>query len=637
MSELVRNIPFNELTSFISLSPLFSDNMIFQRDVPTRIFGKGVPDKKLIIIVDDNDFIITINDSGDWETNLIIFPAVGPYSLQLIFQKEIIIKNIVVGDVFLCSGQSNMEMQLDGWGRVNNFREEITNAEYPNIRLFKVNQNVNLNEQENIQSSGWKECRPESVTDFSAVAYFFAKNLIKEIDVPIGLIQSTWSGSPIEAWMSEESLSVIKKNSSILNDLQNKAKSEKKLKDKFLMDYREWESKFFAKETFVENGSLDINNNDNWIHVDLPYMWQENEYSDFNGSVWFRKTIQIPDEVRNDLYVNLGPIKDQYTLWFNGNLIKEVSPIEFIREHKIPAKLVKTENEIVVRVFAEMYGGGFWGEKDEIKIYSSNGYYQLISDDWLAAKGVDIDKIEAKPKNPVDIDVPTVLYNAMIYPLKNFNIKGFFWYQGESNVFDPVKYEEYFKLMIKDWREKFGSNDLPFIFIQLANYVDLNDESNESWAKLREAQESVLSLPNTGMVCTIDVGELDDIHPSNKQDVGKRAALIAQKLIYKQAVISEGPRLKDFIIVEDRAIVEMKITDDNLFTKDGLSVREFYLSGNDRKFYNADVIIDNNRLVISNKKIKNPVAVRYAWTNNPDCNLTDNSNLPALPFRTDNW
>ena len=637
MSELVRNIPFNELTSFISLSPLFSDNMIFQRDVPTRIFGKGVPDKKLIIIVDDNDFIITINDSGDWETNLIIFPAVGPYSLQLIFQKEIIIKNIVVGDVFLCSGQSNMEMQLDGWGRVNNFREEITNAEYPNIRLFKVNQNVNLNEQENIQSSGWKECRPESVTDFSAVAYFFAKNLIKEIDVPIGLIQSTWSGSPIEAWMSEESLSVIKKNSSILNDLQNKAKSEKKLKDKFLMDYREWESKIFAKETFVENGSLDINNNENWIHVDLPYMWQENEYSDFNGSVWFRKTIQIPDEVRNDLYVNLGPIKDQYTLWFNGNLIKEVSPIEFIREHKIPAKLVKTENEIVVRVFAEMYGGGFWGERDEIKINSSNGYYQLISDDWLAAKGVDIDKIEAKPKNPVDIDVPTVLYNAMIYPLKNFNIKGFFWYQGESNVFDPVKYEEYFKLMIKDWREKFGSNDLPFIFIQLANYVDLNDESNESWAKLREAQESVLSLPNTGMVCTIDVGELDDIHPSNKQDVGKRAALIAQKLIYKQAVISEGPRLKDFIIVEDRAIVEMKITDDNLFTKDGLSVREFYLSGNDRKFYNADVIIDNNRLVISNKKIKNPVAVRYAWTNNPDCNLTDNSNLPALPFRTDNW
>ena len=637
MSELVRNIPFNELTSFISLSPLFSDNMIFQRDVPTRIFGKGVPDKKLIIIVDDNDFIITINDSGDWETNLIIFPAVGPYSLQLIFQKEIIIKNIVVGDVFLCSGQSNMEMQLDGWGRVNNFREEITNAEYPNIRLFKVNQNVNLNEQENIQSSGWKECRPESVTDFSAVAYFFAKNLIKEIDVPIGLIQSTWSGSPIEAWMSEESLSVIKKNSSILNDLQNKAKSEKKLKDKFLMDYREWESKIFAKETFVENGSLDINNNENWIHVDLPYMWQEKDSTDFNGSVWFRKTVKIPDEVRNDLYVNLGPIKDQYTLWFNGNLIKEVSPIEFIREHKIPAKLVKTENEIVVRVFAEMYGGGFWGEKDEIKIYSSNGYYQLISDDWLAAKGVDIDKIEAKPKNPVDIDVPTVLYNAMIYPLKNFNIKGFFWYQGESNVFDPVKYEEYFKLMIKDWREKFGSNDLPFIFIQLANYVDLNDESNESWAKLREAQESVLSLPNTGMVCTIDVGELDDIHPSNKQDVGKRAALIAQKLIYKQAVISEGPRLKDFIIVEDRAIVEMKITDDNLFTKDGLSVREFYLSGNDRKFYNADVIIDNNRLVISNKKIKNPVAVRYAWTNNPDCNLTDNSNLPALPFRTDNW
>ena len=637
MSKLMQSIPLSDLSSFISLSPLFSDNMIFQRDIPTRIFGQGEPSKKLIIVVDDNNFIITVNNDGYWDINLMIFFGAGPYSIKLIFQKEITIKNIVVGDVFLCSGQSNMEMQLDGWGRVNDFRDEITEADYPHIRLFKVNQNVSLNEQEDIQSSGWEECHPETICEFSAVAYFFTKNLVKEINVPIGLIQSTWSGSPIEAWMSKESLSGIKKNTLMLKDLYNKAKCEKKLKENHLMDYRKWESNILAKETFLKNGSLDINNNENWIQVDLPYMWQEKDYTDFNGSVWFRKTVQISDEFIDDIYVNLGPIKDQYTLWFNGELIKEVPPIEFIRVHKIPAKLVKTENEIVVRVFAEMYGGGFWGEKNEIKISGNNGYFQSICDGWFMTKGVNINKMQMKPVNPIDIDVPTVLYNAMIHPLKNFNIKGFLWYQGESNVHDPVKYKEYFKLMIRDWREKFGSNDLPFIFIQLANYIDLNDESNESWARLRETQQSALSLPNTGMVCTIDIGEPDDIHPRNKQDVGKRAALIAQKLIYKQPVSPEGPRLKDFIIVEDKVIVEMKITGDNLFTKDCLSVKEFYLAGNDRNFYKADVAIDNNKLIISNKKIKNPVAVRYAWTNNPDCNLTDNSNLPALPFRTDNW
>ena len=637
MSKLVSDIPFNELSTFVSLSPLFSDNMIFQRHIPARIFGEGEPEKKIIINVADSNFIITVDENGYWETKLIILSVTSSYTLKLIFQKEITIRNIVVGDVFLCSGQSNMEMQLDGWGRVNNFREEIANAGYSNIRLFKVNQDVSLSEQEDIQSSGWHECHPETIADFSAVAYFFAKNLISEIDVPIGLIQSTWSGSPIEAWMSKKSLSRLKENTLMLEDLVNKVKSEKELKKNFLEDYTKWETKILEAEPFLKIGGPVISNTEDWINVDLPYMWQENEYPNFNGSVWFRKTVQIPENVNDDLYINIGPIKDQYTFWFNGEFIKEVEPMEFVRKHKIPAKFVNHENEIIIRVFSGMYGGGFWGEKDEMRISNNNGYSQSISNDWLMTKGVDIDKTESKPKNPIDIDVPTVLFNSMINPLKNFNIAGFLWYQGESNVNDPAKYKEYFKLMIEDWREIFGSRDIPFIFIQLANYIDLNDEGNESWAGLREAQESALSLPNTGMVCTIDIGEANDIHPRNKQDVGKRAALVTEKIFYKHSVISEGPKFKSLNIVDNKIVVEMNISGDNLFTKDGLPAREFYLAGNDRKFHKADAVIKNNKLEIKNDKVKNPIALRYAWRNNPDCNLTDNSNLPANPFRTDNW
>jgi sialate O-acetylesterase len=624
------------LASYVTLSPLFSDNMIFQRDDQPVLFGTAEPNRRFLIRVNGNDTIVISGDTGDWISHLNPLPVGGPYECNIIYKKELVIKNILCGDLFLCAGQSNMEMQLDGWGRVINYREEIADADFNDIRLLKVDHNTSLNVQNDIKTSGWKICSSETVSGFSAAAYFFAKDLVHDVAIPIGLIQSTWPGSPIEAWMSKESLQQFKENEFVLAKLKSDANSEETLVENFLNKFTNWETEIARHEPTQLIGNW--KNQFEWHSVNLPYMWQESDFPDFNGSVWFRKNFELPTNVSNDdIFLNLGPVKDSYSIWINGKLINSVSPLEFTRMHRIPKEvLVAGNNEIVVRVFAEQFGGGFWGEEDEIKIYNSNFSISIFSD-WFTTKGVDLNKISEKPKNPTDIDVPTVLFNAMINPLKRLNIRGILWYQGESNIDEPEMYGRYFKELITDWRRRFNRGDIPFLFVQLANYDDDDDESNEKWARLREVQESSLTLSSTGMICSIDIGEANDIHPRNKKEIGNRLALLAKEMIYKKKVICTGPKYIDHQINNDSVIIDWAVPGDSLKTNDNSPAREFMIASEDKIFYKANTNIDKCKTILSSNKVKNPVAVRYAWINNPDCNLTDESGLPALPFRTDCW
>ena len=629
-------IPSNQLASYVTLSPLFSDNMIFQRGKRLVLFGSAEPDKKFIIRINGNDSIITSDSKGYWIALQESLPTGGPYGCNIIYYQELTLKNIVCGDIYLCAGQSNMEMQLDGWGRVNNFRNEIAAANFYNIRLLKVDYNTSLNEQSDIKTPGWKTCSSETVAGFSAVAYFFAKELVKDVDIPIGLIQSTWPGSPIEAWMSRDSLSKFKETENVLNKLNSDVESEEMLVENFVQEFINWEKEIVEQEPAELTGNW--KEQFEWHPVNIPYMWQEKDFPDFNGSVWFRKNFELTINDSDDDYnLSLGPVKDSYSIWINGTMINSVSPLEFIREHCVPKGILKPgNNEIVIRVFAEQLGGGFWGEEEEIKIHNSN-FSQSIFLDWFVAKGVDITKICEKPKNPTDVDIPTVLFNSMINPLTRLNIKGILWYQGESNVDEPEKYGRYFKALINDWRKRFNGTNIPFIFVQLANYNDDNDEGNEQWARLREAQEAVLALDNTGMACSIDVGEADDIHPRNKQDIGIRLALLAKKMIYNKNVIAAGPKYINHKINDDSVIVDWTISGDRLSTKDNSLAREFMIASENKKFYKANVVIDKSKTIVSSDEVINPVAIRYAWSNNPLCNLTDESGLPTLPFRTDSW
>lgn len=629
-------MPSKNLASYVALSPLFSDNMVFQRDNKPVLFGTAEPNRKFIISVNGIETVVTSDTNGDWISNLNPLPVGGPYECKIIFKKELTIKNILCGDVYLCSGQSNMEMQLDGWGRVINYREEIANADFNNIRLLKVDHNTSLNEQKDVTTSGWRICNSETVAGFSAAAYFFAKNLVQDIDIPIGLIQSTWPGSPIEAWMSRESLKKFKENELAIAKLKSDADSEKILVEKFIDRFNKWEREIANNEPAQLIG--DWKDAFEWLPIKLPYMWQEQDFPDFNGSVWFRRYFELPENYSNDDFLlSLGPVKDSYTIWINGKLISSVSPLEFTRVHYVPKEaLLVGNNEIVIRVFAEQFGGGFWGEQDEIKIHSQNFSLSIFSD-WFVAKGVDLNNISEKPKNPTDVDVPTVLFNAMIFPLTRLIIKGILWYQGESNVDEPEKYERYFKELITDWRRRFNREDIAFFFVQLTNYNDEYDESKEKWARLREAQENSLALSNTGMICSIDVGEANDIHPRNKQDIGNRLALLAKKIIYKKNVIYTGPKYVNHQIKDDNIIVNWSLTGDSLKTNDGLKCREFAIASDNKIFYKANVLINKSKTILNSNEVKKPVAVRYAWNNNPYCNLTDKSGLPALPFRTDSW
>jgi len=633
---LSNGISSNHLASFVTLSPLFTDNMIFQRDNQAVLFGSAEPNKEIIFHINGNEFIIKSRDNGDWTAHLSPLPVGGPYECNIIYKKELSIKNIACGDIYLCAGQSNMEMQLDGWGRVINYGKEIAAANFHNIRLLKVDHNTSLNEQFDVKTSGWKICSSETIAGFSAAGYFFAKDLVKEVDIPIGLIQSTWPGSPIEAWMSRESFSLFKENKFVLDKLNSDANVEEKLNEIFLNDFIKWEAEIAYKEPSHLNGNW--KDRFEWQSVNLPYLWQEKDFPAFDGSVWFRKNIDIPtNDSMDEFFINLGPVKDSYSIWINGILINSVSPLEFTRVHHVPKEVLATgNNEIVVRVFAEQFGGGFWGKDEEIKLYNTNFSLSIYSD-WFAAKGVDLKNISEKPRNPTDVDVPTVLFNSMINPLARLNINGILWYQGESNVDQPDKYGRYFKELITDWRKRFNGGGLSLFFVQLANYEDENDLSNEKWALLREAQESALTLNNTGMVCAIDIGEANDIHPSNKQEIGIRLALLAKEIIYNKNVVCTGPKYINHQIIKNSVIVDWTISGDSLKTNDSSATREFMIATVDKIFYKANTVIDKSKTIVSSNEVINPVAVRYAWANNPLCNLTDDSGLPALPFRTDDW
>ncbi|MGB5848390.1 MAG: sialate O-acetylesterase [Ignavibacteriaceae bacterium] len=633
---MTKRIPSNDLASYVTLSPLFTDNMIFQRDNQPVLFGMAEPNKKFMIRVNGNESIITSDDNGNWTAHLDTMPAGGSYECNIIYEQEITVKNIVCGDIYLCSGQSNMEMQLDGWGRVFNYKNEIANANFKNIRLLKVDHDTSLNEQSDINTSGWKICSSESVAGFSAAAYFFAKELVRDVDIPIGLIQSTWPGSPIEAWMSRESLSQFKENKLVLDKLNSDSTIEAKLNKSFINEFTNWEKEIAEQEPTPLQGNW--KDHFEWHSVNLPYMWQERDFPEFNGSVLFRKNFEVPtNDSNDDFFLSLGPVKDSYSIWINDKLINSVSPLDFTRVHRIPKEVILSgNNEIVVRVFAEQFGGGFWGKEEEIKIYSNN-FSLSFNANWYAAKGVDLNYISQKPKNPTDVDVQTVLFNSMINPLTRLNIKGILWYQGESNVDEPEKYNRYFKALITDWRKRFNVGDIPFLFVQLTNYEDDNDESKNNWAGLREAQESSLTLNNTGMVCSIDIGDANDIHPRNKKDIGVRLALLAKKMIYDKNVLCAGPKYINHKISNDSVIIDWAISGDRLKTNDSSPVREFLIASADKEFHIANAVIDKYKTIVSSYEVTKPVAVRYAWANNPSCNLTDDSGLPALPFRTDSW
>lgn len=631
----------------ISLNPLFTDSMVLQRNQEIPVWGKSEPGGEVVVTLNGQKKKAVADDNGNWKVELSPVPAGGPYELVIGGEETHKIKNVMVGEVWVCSGQSNMEMAVNTeWGKINNAEEEVANANYPNIRLMMVNKVMATTPQDHLESAGWKECSPETVAKFSAVAYLFGRKLYKVLNVPIGLIETAWGGTVVEAWTSAKALKNINEYVYEIDALDKGLFERKKSKRSDNKSQKAWINE--VQRELKRSGILSRGYNKfgydskNWKTLEVPKIW-ENQNINFDGVMWVKKEITIPQSWKEkDLILGLGAINDYDITWFNGEEVGSMPNAAMLRSYKIPKELVRGgKNEITVLILDIGNKGGIYGNPDNVVIGYSKEATISLAGEWKYKKDkFDLNLLSHPPMWDFSVSQnrPTVLYNAMINPLLPYGIRGAIWYQGESNAGRAMQYRKLFKALINDWRDAWGQGNFPFYFVQLANFMKRsNKPTDDSWAHLREAQTMALELPNTGMAVTIDIGNAKDIHPKNKQEVGRRLALNALAKTYGKDIPYSGPMYKSMKKEGNKIRLQFTNTDKGLKIKGSKRLKGFAIAGKDKKFVWAKAKIDGDKVVVWNSKIKNPVAVRYAWASNPLCNLYNGADLPASPFRTDSW
>ncbi|GAA4212815.1 sialate O-acetylesterase [Pedobacter jeongneungensis] len=618
--------------------------MVLQQKTNVAIWGKATAGKAVKITVSWNkiNYGAIADAIGNWKIKVGTPAYGGPYTITISDGELLELSNVLIGDVWICSGQSNMEMPLAGWGKINNYEKEIADAKFPNIRLLQaehITSNVPLSDAK-VTNGGWQECSPKYIADFSSTAYFFAREVYEKTKIPIGLIHTSWGGTIAEAWTSAESLKKMTDFSAAVDKIQQAAKNSS------TVSYDEkiagWVKMTTEKDSGYHAGQLKWTaaETTNWKSMTLPTLWEEAALKNFDGIVWFSKKVNIPENWKTSgIKLNLGTIDDNDITYVNGVKVGETVGYNVGRTYTIPADLLKPgENIITVRVFDSGGGGGIYGEGKNLNLTNNAGGQISLTGDWKYKVGLNFNNIGPKPADESGPNRPTVLYNAMIHPFIQFSIKGAIWYQGESNADRAYQYRELFPVMIKDWRQKWGQGDFPFYFVQLANYMQVDNAPVEStWAELREAQQRTLTLPNTGMATIIDIGDAKDIHPKNKQEVGRRLGLIALAKTYGQKNNYSGPVYQSAKVEGKQIRLTFSNTENGIKVADGAALTGFAIAGADKKFHWAKASIQGNQIVVSSDQVANPVAVRYAWGNNPVANLVTSDGLPASPFRTDTW
>lgn len=641
-----------------TLDPLFTDSMVLQRDRVIKIRGWGKAKTNITVLLNGKSTNAITNIKGEWIATLPKMKAGGPYSLTIKTGNITkTLKDILIGDVWICSGQSNMSWTVSS--SVNR-TTEINNANYPKIRVFTVNRHTSLiPEKKLITSSAWKVCSPETIPGFSAVAYFFGRELHKKLDIPIGLINTSWGGTVAEAWTSLEMLQTLPSfekriENAPRRDEKSIAEQKKKAVElKKIMAIRNKEikkiHKIEADTKYAEKISSTKLDDSKWKTMKVPTIWEIAGLKDYDGLVVFRKTINIPKLwAGKELKLALSPIDEVDVTYFNGvkvggkgSVKKKI--VEFWNQprlYSVPGNLVKSGGNTITILVYDLNGAGglAGGTSEDMKAYLSSAPNKSISlaGEWKYKPEFQVKSVPPGLKIRSQNN-PAFLFNAMINPLLDFPITGAIWYQGESNASRAYQYQRLFPAMIQDWRIRWQQGDFPFYFVQLANYQNrVNQPSESRWAELREAQTMALRLPNTGMAVIIDIGEAKDIHPKNKQDVGKRLAQNALSKHYSRNIVPAGPLYKDIEFKSGKAILSFNNIGKGLMIK-GKILKGFAISGKDNNFVWATADIKDNKVIVWNDKIKKPVAVRYAWATNPECNLYNIEGFPASPFRTDNF
>jgi sialate O-acetylesterase len=637
----------------VKLPAIFGENMVLQQNMPIKVWGWAAADEKVSVKLADKEQATQADKNGDWAVSFDPLKAGGEaVELTVTGKNTLTFKNILVGEVWICSGQSNMEFRLIS---ARNAQKEIEQSDYPQIREFSVEHIPCAIVARDLKGK-WAVCGPKTSADFSAVGYFFARELHKDLKVPVGMIHSSWGATASEPWTSREGLkdvpwfkTILKEYDAFTRDMAD-ARTPEEARAAAEKIPEAWYAKYRHQDPGNKGFDLGYASPDfddaAWKEMKLPDIIQ-NHVPKVNGAFWFRKTVDVPEKLAgNDLLLNLGPVDDFDTTYFNGKFVGAIgketpNAYSVPRSYKVPGNLVKAgRNVIAVRVFDWAGTGGICGRPEQMKLLlPTDKEPQQVADlsgAWKYKTELALPQMEFL-NPPGTAGSPCGLYNGMIAPLTPFPIRGAIWYQGESNSGAAIKYRTVFPALIKDWRAKWNQPEMPFLFVQLANFMARADQPTEScWAELREAQMMTLALPKTGMAVTIDIGDAVDIHPKNKQDVGKRLELAALAQAYGKDVIFSGPIYKSMKIEGDKVRLSFDHLGGGLVVK-GDKLVGFAIAGEDRKFVWAEAVVAGDTVVVSSAKVPHPKAVRYAWADNPACNLCNKAGLPASPFRTDDW
>ncbi|SMP15714.1 sialate O-acetylesterase [Chryseobacterium profundimaris] len=612
----------------VKLPALVSDGMILQRNQKLKIWGYADAGEKININFLNKTYSATADNSGNWNIMLPELKAGGPFVMTI---NDITLKDILIGDVWVASGQSNMELPMRRLKPL--YGEEMKTVNNKNIRFFTVPQKYNFKAAQNDLDGGkWESTNPQTIQNFSGVAYFFAKNLYERNKVPVGIIHTSLGGSPIQAWMDANSL---KKYPESLQEAE-------KWKNDDLIKSTESNEQALSRAWYAELDQSDIGLNQHWENFDLndsswktmnvPGSWEDQE-GPFEGSVWFRKEITLSkSDAGKAAFLNLGRIKDADVTYINGVKVGNVTYEYPPRWYDIPSGILKEgKNIIAVRITNGSGKGQFIADKP---YYLEIGGKKVdLTGSWKYKIGAKMEKMA--PGQTFIRWKPTGLYNSMINPLINYKLKGFLWYQGESNTGKPKEYGDLLTTMINDWRSKWNEKEAPFLIVQLANFMEAKNHPVESnWAELRDQQRKVsLNVPQTGLAVIIDAGEWNDIHPLDKKTVGDRLALQALKIADKENIIADGPVYQSMKTEGNKIILYFKKGTDDFAAVSEL--KGFAIKGKDGIYHWAKAKIQGENIAVWNDEIKDPVSVRYDWADNPDGNLKNKSGLPASSFTTE--
>ena len=625
------------LKATIVLPRLISDGIVLQRNIQLPIWGWADVNEQVEVTLNGKKYTTKAGADRKWKILLAPEKSGGPFSMTITGINTIVIKNILIGDVWFCSGQSNMEYEL--YKSSEKYPAEIAASSNDQIRHFQVKRNIAFNTLPDIESEkGWEAANPSSILNWTAVGYFFAKNLFNKYHVPIGLINCSYGGTPAEAWMNEKTLSdfpvpfakaIEYKDTNLVNSILKR--------DKLLTET--WTKKINENDIGLKEKWQDVNYNAaDWKKMDMPNYWQDQGLNEVDaGIVWFKKQINIPAAyIGKNALLRLGSIAQRDITYFNGVKVGVNNSKYPLRKYVLDSKLLKEGiNTITVRILNESGKAGFI--KDKPYLLELGDTVISLTGDWqykLSAISTPL----LREDNTRFQDQTSSMYHGMLEPLIGYGIKGVIWYQGESNVSRAKEYHTVFTRLISSWRNEWKQGEFPFLFVQLANInVPKKEPAESKLAELQEAQQLTLSLPNTGMAVANDIGEWNDVHPLNKADVGNRLALSAAKIAYgESAVVYSGPTYQSMKIAGNKIILEFSNVGTGLMTKDGGDLKYFSIAGANKKFVWAKATIAGNTITVWNDAISQPVAVRYAWADNPvGANLYNKEGLPASCFRTD--